>query len=266
VKIYQLLLDDRHTVFYADPAGLAAPAGGGLIDAGWIERKWRDWNEKIEASEGGAGAWIRRALKFLERFVAADEAMLRALRHARAIEIEHPANVQPRAVRRAWRFYLAREQGRHLFWFITCMLILPVSVLLSLLPGPNVFGFWFAFRVGGHGLALRGIHRARKREMNPTFSASADLDVPLRGPHGWNEPTLEHLATHCGLTGLRAYLERHRQEGEKAGAVPADAPAAPDDDSVAGLPVPDMNPDPDTDHPPPDAPAQLQHPQGDRRP
>jgi hypothetical protein len=85
------------------------------------------------------------------------------------------------------------------------ILILPLSVLLAPLPGPNIIGYWFLYRAVCHVLALLGIRKARAGTAPETFCADASLDVALDGPGG--EVTARIASTH-GLSGFVDFLNR----------------------------------------------------------
>ena len=54
------------------------------------------------------------------------------------------------------RASLARDRDRHFRWLVIDSVLMLLSVGLVLVPGPNVLGYYFAFRVVGHFLAWRG--------------------------------------------------------------------------------------------------------------
>jgi hypothetical protein len=222
VKIYLLRLDEAHAFFYAEPGPELpvepAPAlSGSLI--GWLDRKWRLWRQRLAEAESRTGRVLRSLEHRMLRFVAADEAMLRTFRTAKPEILIHPENFPVATILRLWRHYLAREQRRHQFWLLINLVLLPPAVLLAVLPGPNIFGFWFAFRVAGHALALAGIAPARRTADLLVLEPCPILDKPLNGPDGLEEPQVDSIASTCGLTQLRSYLERRGREGYRAGTI-----------------------------------------------
>jgi hypothetical protein len=218
VKIYLLRLNGNHAFFYAEPVSAAAePQGRGL--AGWLDRRWRIWRQRLAETESRTGRLLRSIEHYLQRFVAADEGMLRGFRAANPELLVHPASVTTHSALRLWRHYLARERRRHIFWLAINLVLLPPAVLLAVLPGPNVFGFWFAYRVAGHGLALAGIAHARRGLSTLALEPFDLLDQPLQGTEGIDEAHLLRVADTCGLGQLRSYLERRDREGSRAGIV-----------------------------------------------
>jgi hypothetical protein len=51
---------------------------------------------------------------------------------------------------------LRRDFDRHRFWLVIDSLLFIASGVLVLLPGPNLAAYYFAFRMVGHYLSLRG--------------------------------------------------------------------------------------------------------------
>ena len=148
----------------------------------------------------------------LQKLVAADEAMLRSFRNHLPVELIHPARFPAPLVLKLWPGYLRREFRRHGFWLVVNLVLLLPSLLLTPLPGPNVVGMWFAFRVVGHGLALAGIWRARRATDQLTLTASEALDEPIDNPEPTHSDPLERLIVTCGTPGLATYLDRRGRQ------------------------------------------------------
>jgi hypothetical protein len=83
--------------------------------------------------------------------------------------------------------------------------ISPLTLLLVPVPGPNVVGFWFVYRIVCHTLALLGIHRASSTRVTTAFRPSADLD---EAPGEGLLSRAARLAASHGLAGLGAFLGR----------------------------------------------------------
>ena len=86
--------------------------------------------------------------------------MLARLRSARKIELYHPTSRAGDEIRAIWRGYLSQQWWRHLLWFsFNGVVSVPTIVILWILPGPNLIGYWFAYRAIHHVLVLWGIRR-----------------------------------------------------------------------------------------------------------
>jgi hypothetical protein len=60
------------------------------------------------------------------------------------------------------RRQLSRDFERHRFWLAIDSLGLVGSAVLMLLPGPNIVAYYFAFRIVGHFLSVRGARQGLK--------------------------------------------------------------------------------------------------------
>jgi hypothetical protein len=67
-------------------------------------------------------------------------------------------------IRNRFFFYIQRQRTKHILFLMGEALLLPISGLAALLPGPNVFFGVLALLVITHWQALRGIHRLAKKD------------------------------------------------------------------------------------------------------
>ena len=74
------------------------------------------------------------------------------------------------------RASMVRDRDRHFRWLvIDALLMLVLGVGLFFVPGPNVIGYYFAFRVVGHYLSWKGAQAgARRRDLDDRAVRSAD--------------------------------------------------------------------------------------------
>jgi hypothetical protein len=210
VKIYLLRLDDGRIVFHSEaPSSADGDTAESSIPTrgvrGWLERRGRALTESVARSEGSITSWFRRTWVWLHRWTAPDEELLRSLRMAEHFELSHPASLTTAATRHYWVGYLASRRRRHLFWLVVNLLILPPAVLAAVLPGPNVLGFWFAYRVLMHLFAWVGAGRARRNAKATTFVPMPELDAPVRLD---DQGQLSRLAEQLSAPHLPAILRR----------------------------------------------------------
>ncbi len=226
MRIYLLSLDRKRSFFYADeseppddgPDGDDSRAG----ETGWSGRI-REHREQLrsvwEQSETRIVRWSRRAWEWMHSWAHPDETMLRRLRSASWIELHHPAGRDPEEVRGLWTRYLSQRCWRHSLWLTVNLIVAPPAVMtLWVLPGPNVIGYWFAYRAIHHGLIVRGIYRARWGGLPLELRASPALDFPI-------ERDGEGRAAHPAIDGPAPLLSEHvaRTEAESAAAdLPSD--------------------------------------------
>jgi hypothetical protein len=86
----------------------------------------------------------------------AEQRLLWNLRRERAVAAFHPQDLTFEQTLTLIHRMLQRDYERHRVWLVVDTLLLTGSIALILLPGPNIIGYYFAFRVMGHWLSIRG--------------------------------------------------------------------------------------------------------------
>jgi Mitochondrial K+-H+ exchange-related len=211
VKIYLLLIDHERFFFYADESAAPDDQSDGVESSGrpgpgirgWLHGKYQRFLSAWRHGESGAIVWVRRVWDWLHTLTHPDEAMLVRLRSARSIELHYPASRSGNEVREIWRGYLSQEWWRHLLWLsVNGLLAPPTIAILWILPGPNLIGYWFAYRAIHHLLVLWGIRRVW-RDVIPTELRAVDaLDLPI-------ERDGTGQASHAALGEQPARLSEH---------------------------------------------------------
>lgn len=147
-------------------------------------------------------AWVADAI--------AEQRLLWHLRHQDQACLHFPADMVDADALRIARASLQRDADRHLRWLIVDSLLLVLSAALILLPGPNVVGYYFAFRVVGHWLSWRGarkgldIVRWQTSASEPLADLRQALDLaPVQRAH-----ILSDVAARLALDHLAAFVER----------------------------------------------------------
>lgn len=219
MRIYLLSLDKRRTFFYADesepPDDCTGADDSCGEETGWRARL-REQREQFRSvwheSDARVVRWSRRAWEWMHSWAHPDETMLRRLRSACRIELHHPAGRDPEEVSGLWSRYLAQRWWRHLLWLSVNLAVAPPAVMaLWVLPGPNVIGYWFAYRAIHHAMIVRGIRRARWGGLPVVLRALPSLDQPI-------ERDDEGRAAHPAIDGPAPLLSEHvaRTEAEAA--------------------------------------------------
>ncbi len=205
VKVY--LLNDAangRPLFYAEPPKevdpSALPTHKGLH--GWFEAQLRKLRGSIQHSENLAARWSRSLWEKLQRTTHPDEALLARLRTTRLIDIHHPSTLTRDEAHAAWSTFLGRSRRRHWPWFVVNLMISPLTLILGPLPGPNLVGYWIAYRAVHHWLILLGLGHARKGQIETRFQS----DETLNGPIGNHEP---RLSPGYDTKALGEFLRRH---------------------------------------------------------
>jgi hypothetical protein len=208
VKVFLLRLDSEHSVFYyEDDADQGGPSDrtdhGGL--RGFLERAYQRVRWSLRHPSGALTKRLKRTWDWLQRRVHPDEPLLAALRSAPAIHIYHGSSLSGNEARALWCRYLKSRMRRHLLWLVFDGLLAPLTVLLAPLPGPNLIGYWFAYRAVHQLFILIGIRRAMSGRVETMFHPVTDLDGP-GGPG--DDDWLARAATQYELKGLHAFVAR----------------------------------------------------------
>jgi hypothetical protein len=210
VKIYLLLTDDERFFFYSDESELEPDLHAGADGTktaqsalvAWLEAKLVRFKTAWRHGESGLTHWLRRLWDWLHSWCHPDEWMLRQLRSARKIELHHPASQAGDAIHVIWRGYLSRQWNRHVVWLGINATIAPFTVLIAPLPGPNVIGYWFAYRAIHHLLVVWGIRRVRRGDVVIELRPEEALNVPVESDGAGK-------ASHPALDGGGERLDEH---------------------------------------------------------
>jgi len=99
------------------------------------------------------------------RILRQEQAFEKALKlKEQKIEIFHSGNLDEKKIKSKFHYFLQKQRTKHILLLIGETLLLPLSGLAALLPGPNVFFGVLALLMITHWNALRGINRMFKKE------------------------------------------------------------------------------------------------------
>jgi hypothetical protein len=107
-----------------------------------------------------------RVLRWVAESIA-EQRLLWQLRGRADATLIHPDDLTDAQAHQVLRRSLQRDWERHRFWMIVDALGGVASVLLILVPGPNLIGYYFLFRIVGHYLSLRGARRGERLTGEP---------------------------------------------------------------------------------------------------
>ncbi len=160
-----------------------------------------------------AGGWFRRLKARAMRFIAESIAEQRLLWHLRGQAeaiLFHPDDLPASEANAFLRTQLGRDFDKHQFWLVFDSLGLIASFLLVPIPGPNLFLYYFGFRVVGHYLSLRGARQG----LNATswsLRANAHLTELRRAialDPATREARVQDIAGRLNLEHLASFFER----------------------------------------------------------
>jgi len=106
-----------------------------------------------------SATWFTRLQEYVMAWVAeriAEQRLLWNLRRESAVVAAYPEDLTFDQALTLIRRTLQRDYERHRLWLVADTVLLILSGLLVLLPGPNIVAYYFGFRVVGHWLSMRG--------------------------------------------------------------------------------------------------------------
>ncbi len=217
MRVYTILLAGKaHPVFYSE---IPVELERGQVDEqgrpvrGRAERWLRCLRASLYKAVRRSGPRVKRVWNWLNRRPPPDESLLRVLRRASTLEVVHPSALGERSTRQEWKRYLRKRWREHLITFAWDLLILPLVGLLMVVPGPNVIGYWFVYRILSHLLAMRGVARVRLGWVPTTFTATGELDVSLSVSGHQGDPIVSRVTRVFGLNHLGLFLSRISERG-----------------------------------------------------
>ena len=234
LKIYLLSIDHSRFFFYSDESeashdpddadDASKPTSAGVH--GWFRARYKRFKSAWQHADSGALLWMRRSWDWLHTWARPDEVMLARLWLARRVDLYHPLARSAEEVRSIWADYLKKQGWRHLIWLIVNGVIAPFSIIFAILPGPNLIGYWFAYRAIHHSLVVWGIRRVQQNKIPTELYPTAALDLPLERD---GDGKLGHTALGGAATRLADHVKWHTlaRRARIGGKLPVDR--TPDD-------------------------------------
>lgn len=126
------------------------------------EDRQRQGGHASSQAEGWLGRMQERIIAWVaERIV--EQRLLWNLRRQTAVQAAHPSDMSFDQVMTLIRRMLQRDFERHRRWLVIDTLGLMASAVVMPVPGPNILAYYFAFRVVGHWLSMRGASQGLHR-------------------------------------------------------------------------------------------------------
>ena len=125
-----------------------------MLKAAEERQHHRRAGEELEA-KGLMGRVQDRCMAWVVERIAEQRLLWHLRRQTAAVAI-YPDDMTFDQAMTLIRRILHRDYERHKVWLVVDSVGLVLSLLLVVLPGPNVVGYYFAFRVVGHWLSMRG--------------------------------------------------------------------------------------------------------------
>ncbi len=176
-----------------------------LVEA---ERERR--REVVARPEGSLMARVkRRCMRWLAESIAEQRLLWNLRRHVEAT-LHHPDDMSGDASLDLMRRQLARDFDKHRFWLAIDSVLMVLSGLLILVPGPNIIGYYFAFRVVGHFFSVRGARNGLNKVAWTTVASAplSDLRFALSLDAAGRLRQAEEVAVRLQLDHLATFFQR----------------------------------------------------------
>ena len=173
------------------------------------ERQHRHEPDPADHDKGFLARAQDRILAWVVERIA-EQRLLWNLRGQAEAMAMHPDDMTFDQVQTLIHRMLQRDYDRHQVWLVVDTLGLIASAALVLLPGPNIVGYYFAFRVVGHWLSMRGASQGLHR-VTWSGHACAPLTelrrIAAMAP-GDRAPFVHHVAERLRLHRFPTFFER----------------------------------------------------------
>jgi hypothetical protein len=218
--VYLVPIGRRRFDLYAEPSPEAEAGDEEPHDAGFWERQagrfrqgWRDTSRNAYAARGATNGVLARTRDWLVRQIAesiAEQQTLWSLRDRTAASFVYPAELSEMDAAGIRDRILVEARRRHRFWMLIHLAATVLTVALVLLPGPNLIGYYFAFRLIAHFLSWRGARRALSGvSWGPRAeTALTDLGHLADVPRSQRAAQVSDIAAQLGLPHLESFFDR----------------------------------------------------------
>ena len=173
MDVYVIPIGKDRYELYCEPSADPRSEADGEPTAGLFGRLRRQFSEMIRAAEDrprdeplqSKSRWSRlqdRSLGWVAQRIA-EQRLLWYLRRHTSAEAVHPQDMTFDQVMTLIHRTLQRDYERHRRWLAIDTVGLIASGPIALIPGPNMLAYFFAFRVFGHWLSMRGATQGLRR-------------------------------------------------------------------------------------------------------
>ncbi len=221
MDVYVIPLGRERYELYCESPAPVAEVDPGDTSTGWFARLRQRFTLMVQDAETRKdspqqepdGSWWERVQRRLLGWVAeriAEQRLLWNLRREVTVQLVHPPDMTFDQAVTLVKRVLRRDHDRHRIWFAVHGLLLLVSAVLAIVPGPNLVAYYFGFRFVGHWLSMRGASQGLYRiAWNGEPSARlGDLRATLQLGPTERAPAVQAIAADLGLPSLASFIER----------------------------------------------------------
>jgi hypothetical protein len=180
-----------------------------------LHERWRHavHTASAERESGDPAGRIARARDWVVRGIAqsiAEQRTLWSLRGMTSASFIYPDDLTESSAAAARGQLLAQARRHHGWWLLANLVGAGVTAVLVLLPGPNVIGYYFIFRVIAHYLSWSGARQASTRTAwrGKPEPALTELGTLAGLPHHARAQHVAAIAEHLHLPRLVEFFER----------------------------------------------------------
>jgi hypothetical protein len=168
-------------------------------EGGGEQRQPRSWWDRLQ----------ERVLCWVAERIAEQRLLWNLRRETSAVAV-HPEEMPFDQVMTLIRRTLQRDYERHRIWLVVDTILLVASGVLALVPGPNLIAYFFAFRVVGHWLSMRGATQGLKRVSwtGRPSAALTELGKVMLMSSDVRAARVSEIASQLRLRKLPRFLER----------------------------------------------------------
>jgi hypothetical protein len=182
---------------------------GRLVDG--FTRALAEGEAEREGKAGPDDAHRGRLRRFVTRKLAeavAEQRLLWHLRTETAVVLRHPDDIEGEKALEVARAEFKSDRDRHRRWVIIDGLLLIASAPFAVVPGPNLFAYYFIFRLVGHYLSMRGAQQGLDRIIWTTEGSGELTSLRLAFGLGADErdARFEEIAQALGLNRFCAFI------------------------------------------------------------
>ncbi|MFC2164233.1 hypothetical protein ACFLT2_04450 [Acidobacteriota bacterium] len=128
--------------------------------------------------------WIKAKKKLMllpKRILAQEQAFSRVRKlEEETIQIYHSGRLEEKKIRRRFFLFIQKQRTKHTLFVIGESILLPITGVMALLPGPNIFFGVLALVMITHWQALRGINSlSRKKHIFITASSFQEWELSV---------------------------------------------------------------------------------------
>ena len=211
---------DRYELYCETPD--EDPSAASDHDRGYFRGLMRRFRETLASAERErqsgatpeASSGVLTRLKFrATRLIAetiAEQRLLWHMRRQSAARLTYPADIDEAHAMPIVRKSLQSDFEKHRWWFVVNCVLFAFGALLTLLPGPNLVAYYFAFRLVGHFLSARGARQGLRGVAWTTEPSAplAELRELAKADQTERRPRVDQVAASLQLEHLTRFFDR----------------------------------------------------------